>query len=421
MKYIWTEEITLHPNKEQLARLNNTELACIASYNWALDAVTDWYKAYKEGSRPDKPNKRALSALFTEYRRQHAELQSCNCAAEHRAVSDLWTAYINWWGRGKKHPKQHQYGYRGSFYGLNQQCHLDIAHKRVFMSKIGYIKMSDMPRYNGKILSYTFVRHGIKIQKWNIAITYELDEDPRPQPTVHNKVLGFDAGIGKVFGVDSDGTVYYRPDVSKKERKKQYYQRKLDRQLRGSKNYQRTEIKIARLNAKIDNTIRDATHKTSNAIAKKADVIVIEDLGVKKMQKSAKGTSPKSRGFRHSLHNARLSELLRQIKYKAKNCIEAERYFASTQICCVCGSHHKMDLSDRVYVCHNCGLIMDRDLNAAKNLRDYGILELIQACQACSMPIIVVADNLQQCDGENSSIHDRREAYSILNLFTGEL
>lgn len=138
----------------------------------------------------------------------------------------------------------------------------------------------------------------------------------------------------------------------------------------------KTLDKIARAHREIGETRKTLTHQATTAvIQKRPGAIVIEDLNVKGM--SAKGGAHK-RGLNRNLADANLGEIHRQLTYKAEwngiDIIEAPRYFPSSKTCHECGAVNKdLTLNDRTWTCGVCGAVLDRDLNAALNLRDLAL------------------------------------------------
>lgn len=370
-----SHKVRIYPNKTHKQRIYSEECACIDAYNWAVGFIYAWYKAYKIGMVTTKPSQYGLIPYYTLYRHTQPSLMSTSVLYQQRAVFDAWAARVNWMRKLTAPPKAHKYEYRGSLYisEIKQKSRIIGSHH--FVPGVGYIRRTEAPRYKGKIESHTLVRIGIGDDaEYYISTSYELQEDPKPVCKGKDVVLGIDLGV-KTLATCSDGTVYSEPDVSKKLARQKYYQRMLSRKVLGSNKYNKTKRKLYKLRKKIYNVKTDYEQKASTQIVQSAETLVLEDLSVTRMQKSAKDEH-RCRASREALQTANISKFMDMLKYKAQSYIIAERYFASTQICCVCGSHHKMDLSDRVYVCPNCGLIMDRDLNAAKNLSKYGISKL---------------------------------------------
>jgi putative transposase len=155
--------------------------------------------------------------------------------------------------------------------------------------------------------------------------------------------------------------------------------RALSRKVPGSANAAKARARLARLHGRVAKRRNDFTHRMSSTIAKTHGAICIEDLAVKNMAKN--------HSLARSICDAAWGELASQLRYKADwygaILVVAPRFFASTKTCSSCGwLCQDMKLSDRVFVCQGCGLIADRDTNAAANLAAWGEAEYSSATQA---------------------------------------
>lgn len=198
--------------------------------------------------------------------------------------------------------------------------------------------------------------------------------------------IGIDLGISKL-AVLSDGTIYKNINktnqVKKLEKCKKRLQRQVSRkyelnklQIEGGENrYSKTnnikklELKLLKLNRKLTNIRQNYLHQsTTEIIKRKPSYIVLEDLNVSGIMKN--------RHLSKAIQQQSFYEFKRQLKYKSKwnniKFIEADRFYPSSKLCSECGAYKKdLKLSDRTYICTECGCIIDRDLNASINLRDY--------------------------------------------------
>ncbi|WP_432205491.1 RNA-guided endonuclease TnpB family protein (plasmid) [Cetobacterium somerae] len=176
--------------------------------------------------------------------------------------------------------------------------------------------------------------------------------------------IGIDVGI-KSFATISTGEQFQIPKkLWKIESRISFLQRKLSKRIKGSSNYEKLKKAINKLNFQLANIRKDFQHKLSTDLVKRFDVIAIEDLNVKGMMKNRKLARAIGRVSFYSFFN--------MLKYK---CIEHEkelkilnRWFPSSKTCSCCGNYKAdLKLSDRVYKCE-CGLELDRDLNASRNI-----------------------------------------------------
>ena len=203
-------------------------------------------------------------------------------------------------------------------------------------------------------------------------VSFKVAYTPK-QTTKSSEVVGVDLGI-KTLATLSNGSVFHGIKPYKRyKRKLKLAQRKVSKKFkkgvkRQSKNYAKSQAKVARIHARIANIRADSLHKLTTHLAKNHGKVVIEDLNVRGMSKN------------HRLASAILDggffEFRRQLIYKAEwygsEVIVAERFFASSKTCSACGTKKPvLKLSERTYHCDSCGLQLERDLNAAINLKQY--------------------------------------------------
>jgi putative transposase len=180
-------------------------------------------------------------------------------------------------------------------------------------------------------------------------------------------------------------------------RKLKKEQRKLSRKTKGSNSYEKQRIKVAKVHAHIANCRKDFLHKETTKIIKSYDFIYIEDLNVKGMLRNRK--------LSKAVADVGIFELTRQLEYKAnwyqKKVVKISRWYPSTQLCSNCNTRHKMSLGIRVMKCDYCGLNLDRDLNAAINIKAAGEVVL-----AGGVPNQLVKAELKLC-GERGDAEPR--------------
>ena len=229
---------------------------------------------------------------------------------------------------------------------------------------VGWIKLAELPRFAGKIMSYTVSHYA---DQWHVAIQYELP-DSKPQCANPTSVVGIDVGL-KHIAVASDGTVCDAPESLKQlDAKLKKAQQAVSRKQKGSNNRAKALLKKQRIQNKINNIRKDVTHKFTTAITKSHGIVVTEDLHIQDMVAKAK-----YRSFRRAFNASMMSRILWQLSYKAQSHQKVDRFFPSTKKCSSCGKvKDHIELSERTYVCEHCGAVIDRDLNAAINLKNAG-------------------------------------------------
>ena len=204
--------------------------------------------------------------------------------------------------------------------------------------------------------------------RWYASLTVEREDKPVMNPPKGGAV-GVDLGV-KHLATLSDGTVVENPRYLKKsERKLKKAQQALSRKAKGSKRRDKAREKVANLHAHVANQRSDALHKLTTWLTRKYSDISIEDLHVAGMVKN--------RHLAKAVSDASFGEFRRQLEYKATRTGArlhvVDRWYRSSKTCSGCGSvKAKLSLSERTYRCDSCGLVLDRDLNAAINIHVAG-------------------------------------------------
>lgn len=241
---------------------------------------------------------------------------------------------------------------------------------RVRLKERGYLPF-DNPK--ARVLSATVKE---RAGRWYVSLQVEEEvANPAPNPAVG----GADVGISALATL-SDGTRFDNPrTLAKAERKLARLQRAVSRKKKGSKNRRKAVRKLARWHAHVARVREDVLHGVSSAIAKRFGAVGMEDLNADGMGRN--------RRLAKALHDAALAELARQVGYKVAwrggRVALADRFFPSTKRCGRCHVvKREMPLGERVFRCDACGLVMDRDENAAENLRQVAVSgpETLNAC-----------------------------------------
>ena len=204
--------------------------------------------------------------------------------------------------------------------------------------------------------------------RWYASLTVEREDKPVTKPP-QGGAVGIDLGI-KTLATLSDGTVIDNPRPLKKvERKLKRAQKALSRKTMGSNRRAKARAKVARIHARVANQRQDAIHKATTWLAGTYSEICIEDLHVAGMVKNHR--------LAKAVSDASFAEFRRQLEYKTARTGAAlrviDRWYPSSKTCSKCGRvKAKLSLSERVFHCDACGLAMDRDLNAAINIKVAG-------------------------------------------------
>jgi putative transposase len=201
--------------------------------------------------------------------------------------------------------------------------------------------------------------------KYFVSFMCEVEQQLMP---ITGQVVGIDVGIKDVV-VTSEGFHSGAPKFTYKyQRKLKKAQRILSKKTKGSNGWKKQRIAVAKIHEMIANSRKDFLHKLTTKLVSENDVICVEDLNVSGMLKN--------RCLSKAVADVGIFELNRQLEYKAawygKQVIKINRWYPSTKTCSACGTMKPMKLSERVYEC-SCGLSLDRDENAAINIKAAGL------------------------------------------------
>ncbi len=364
---ILAHKIRLNPTPEQEVYFRKAVGTARFVYNWGL---AEWTRMYQAGERPTVFK---LKKKFNTIKRDQFPwaLEVTKCAPE-GVFMNLGKAFKNFFNGTAKYPRFKKKGRRDSFYLANDKFR--VEGKCIRIPKLGWVKMQEVLRFSGKILSAVVSRVG---GKWFVSISVELEQ--LPPPCKSHASVGVDLGI-QTLATLSNGKTWDNPRALKvHERRLKQLQRQLGKKQIGSKNRRKARLKLAKQYENIVNIRRDAAHKLTSSLVSHFDIISIEDLYVNGMLKN-------HRLAKH-LADAAFGKIRRQLMYKSAlygNTLNIiDRFFPSSKQCSHCGSiNTELTLTDRTYVCKECGMKTDRDVNAAINIDKVGRAhpEPIDAC-----------------------------------------
>jgi len=355
-------------------KLNNKQKTLLAkhagvarhAYNWGLATC---FKALENNEKLPTAidlHKKLVAEVKPIYS-WYYEVSKC---APQQALRNLSTAFKNWWiHKHTKCPRFKKKGHHDSFY---LEGGLKVSGNRFKLPRIGWVNVHEnLPAITPK--NVTISRHA---DRWFIAFKYELDIVNTPKI---RERIGVDIGINSL-ATCSDGTVIKNRKAYRKHKKKlARLQRNLARKQKGSKNRQKAQVKLARQHKKVVQIRKDTIHKLTSWLAKNHSEIVIENLNVSGMLKNHRLAS--------AVADCGFYEFRRQLEYKTEwygsKLVMADRFYPSSQLCSNCQNKQKMPLSKRVYECKNCGLKIDRDLNASINLELYPTTHSLWGSKAC--------------------------------------
>ena len=371
MQIYKTYKFRMYPNDKQQAKLNAFLGTKRFIYNYYLEKKT------KNSNLTPWEMKKDLISLQNAY----PWLKEIDGCIPRAAIEDLDKAFKNYSNQYTNFPNFKSYNKKQSYrtiYLTNTyngktypNIKLDLKNKTIKLPKLEEIKIRGYKKlitFDKKIINVT-----VTLEAGKYYAILLVSENIEPLPFIPKYVIGIDLGI-KDLVITSCGDKFRKLEkITKLENKLKGLNKWLARSQKGSKNRQKIILKIQRVNQKIKNMRKLYNHIITNKLIKENDIIITETLKVKEMIMSGKNKLAKS------ISNANLTEIMRQLKYKAswnnKRLYQIDTYYPSSQTCSNCKTKNKniKDLSIREWECPHCHITNDRDINASLNILDEGI------------------------------------------------
>lgn len=379
-------KIRLKPNNKQKTKLFQMAGASRFAYNWALARQKE---NHEQGNK--FLNDSVLRKEFTQLKKQEGFewLNSISNNITKQAIKDACDAYIKFFKGLSKPPKfKSKRKSKPSFYQDTMKIRFNGTHVKLEKvaksqkknkAQLNWIRLVERCRIPfGEGVKYYNPRISFDGLNWHISVG--VDSEINYYPT-QSEGVGIDLGI-KDLAITSDEETFKNinksKEIKKLEKKKRRLQRQVSRRYQYNKegvrykktcNIIKSEKQLLKIHKRLTNIRHNYLHEiTSSIVNRKPKFIVLEDLNVKGMMKN--------RHLAKAIQQQCFYEFRRQVEYKSNwnniHFILADRWFPSSKLCSCCGKIKKdLKLSDRVYTC-DCGNVIDRDIQAALNLKAYG-------------------------------------------------
>lgn len=348
----------LYPNKKQEIMLAKT-FGCVRFiYNKMLADKIAYYKKTKS----------KLKNTPAQYKPDFEWLKEVDSLALANAQINLQRAYNNFFRCPKvgfpKFKSKHRS--QATYTTNNQKGSIRIENGKIKLPKIGFVKIKQHRQIPEHYILKSATISKTPTGKYFVSILFEYEENITPVKP--DKIVGLDFSMKELF-VSSDGKIanyprYYRQSLDKLKKES----RKLSKMKKGSNNRNKQRIKVAKHHEKVANQRKDFLHKLSRKITNFYDAVCIEDLNMQGMSQAlnfGKSVSDNGWGMFTNL-------LTYKLEQQGKQLVKIDKWFPSSKTCSSCKAVKKsLLLSERTYTC-DCGLILDRDINAAINIKNQG-------------------------------------------------
>ena len=370
----------LYPNKQQEVLLAKHFGCCRFIYNYALDKKV---KAYQKDKT--KLSRFDIQADLPKMKKseEYHWLSEVNSLSLQAALANLDSAFVMFFREKKGFPNfKYKKASKQSF-SIPQNTRVNFDEGRVYIPKFRQgIKTRFHRKFEGLVKTSVITR--TSTGKYYISILVEVNEvDATPKPISENKAVGIDLGI-KTFAVLSDGTEIQNHKYLKRYIKKvKRLQRSLSKKAKGSKNREKARLRLARVHERVCNQRNDFLHQETHRLVANYYTICLETLSASNMVKNHR--------LAQALEDIAINHFNTLLEYKAKkhgvNILRIGRFEPSSKMC-TCGYiNHNLTLSMRSWKCPFCGVVHDRDLLAANNIKRFALNKLntagtaeIQAC-----------------------------------------
>lgn len=358
----------LYPSDDQINQMNHHFGCCRMIWNLALDVKKiAWNNARKNITRNQ------LQKQLVELKESCPWLYDVNSQSLQSVLMHLDNAFHGFF-KGKGYPKfKKKTGYQS--FQCPQNVKVNFDDSAVFIPIIKTVKATISRKFEGQIKTVTISKTSTGKYFASILVDNKAELPVKPSIT-EATTIGIDVGI-KSFVVTSDGR-QFEPNRKLKSNLKrlQCLSRRVSRKTKGSNNRKKANKCVATLHERIANERIDYIHKITHALTHDNQVgsIVVENLNVSGLLKNEK--------LAQAIADVSFGKFFEVLKYKCewygKNLIVIDRWAPSSKRCSCCGAiNDALTLADREWMCTECGTQHDRDYNAAKNIRWYGLQQII--------------------------------------------
>lgn len=343
------------------------------AYNWALD---EWKEEYQAGK---KPNEGALRQLLNDIKEDAFPwMFDVPKTVPQQAIKNLGDAFYRFFTGQNEYPT-----YKKKYH--HDSARLDngppkkgadavqVKCKKIRIPRLGWVRMRESIRFAGQIKSCTLSRTA---DDWFVSLMINT-EPPVPTKKPKGSVVGVDLGVKAMATLSTGETIQGPKAHTAKLHRLKRLDRKVSRRKKGSANRGKAAAQRAKVHQQVANIRADFLHKLTTDLSQRFETIIIEDLNVSGMMQN--------HHLAHAISDMGFYAFRRQLTYKVKHeggqLVIALRFYPSSKTCSSCGHVlEELPLSVRDWTCPACGVVHDRDHNAARNLASLAGSSPVSAC-----------------------------------------
>jgi putative transposase len=351
----------LKPSAEQVTVLEKQLRLCRMMYNSLLEHSLSECRAGR-----GTPTHKALTYLIPAMKARTPELNAVFSQVLQNVAKRVRSGFESYWNRKRAELRAHLPRFLGEdrYDSLTYpQFGFRLKDGVLSLSKIGDVRVVQHRPVEGRVKTLTVTRS--RAGKWFAVFSCEVEEKG-----VHGRfpAVGVDLGLNSLVAL-SDGTLIEAPGSYRGlEAKSRRAHRNLSRKRKGSRNREKARVRLARVEERIANKRRDYAYKTARSIVDRYDKVYLEDFRVANMMRN--------RRLSKSIGDAGWGMLRSALTYMAQRSLGVIALVDprnTSQLCSRCGAYVEKSLSVRVHRCPGCGLTIDRDVNAARNMLKRGL------------------------------------------------
>ncbi len=360
-------KIRLYPNKTQQDLIDKTIGSTRFIFNQMLNERNEVYSKLKDDRKALYSHKYKTEK---QYKEEFEFLKEVSSVALQQSRRDLDQAFQNFYRRMRqgKTPGFPKFKVKHKAkWNYRENTNIRIENNKIKLPKLKLVKFRGLSKkFNSDFLIKSVTIEKTRSGKYFASILVEADESDFKKERVSDNVIGIDLGL-KEFVTCSNGEIFrgIKEEIYKIENKTKKQQRHLARKKKGSNRYEKCKVQLNRIHEYKRNFLNHFQWALANKLCSENQTISIESLAVENMRKNRK--------LSHAIHNINWSSFIAKLEQKAKEyeteIWKVDQFFPSSKLCSQCGAvKSDLKLSDRQYICA-CGLNLDRDVNAAINMK----------------------------------------------------